>query len=108
MGLVDRAFLLSHPEFHEKNLKFVIRTLLDNDYPLSFIFKVMTNRVKSLVNKKTFKLNRTTEDINETDTTKWFTILYVGNFSEKFRRVIVSTRIKLAYQSLNKLNNKVH
>jgi len=104
MGLVDRAFLLSHPEFHEKNLKFVIRTLLDNDYPLNFIFKVMTNRIKSLVNNKTFKQNRTTEDINETETTKWFTIPYVGNFSEKFRRVIVGTRIKLAYHSLNKLN----
>jgi len=66
MGLVDRAFLLSHPEFHKKNLEFVIRILLNNDYPLNFIFKVMTNRIKSLVNKKTFKHNKTPQEINET------------------------------------------
>jgi len=104
MRLVDREFLLSHPEFHEKNLEFVIRILLKNDYPLNFIFEVMTDRIKSLVNKKTFKQNKTPQEINETKTAKWFTIPYMGNFSEKFKKIIVGTKLKLAYHSFNKLN----
>jgi len=52
LSLVDRAFLFSHPEFHQKNLEFVIKTLINNDYPLNVIFKVITDRVKSLINRK--------------------------------------------------------
>ncbi|KAL6417194.1 hypothetical protein ACFW04_014623 [Cataglyphis niger] len=38
IGLVDRAFHLSHPRYHEKTFKFIINTLLNNEYPLSLIF----------------------------------------------------------------------
>lgn len=44
IGLVDRAFYLLHPRFHEKNLKLIINILLDTDYPLHFIFNVINNR----------------------------------------------------------------
>jgi len=37
MNMIDRAFLLSHPKFHQKNFNFIIDTLLSNDYPLQFI-----------------------------------------------------------------------
>jgi len=37
-GLIDRAFLLSHPRFHQKNLELVIDLLLDNGYPLAPIY----------------------------------------------------------------------
>jgi len=106
MGLMDRAFLLSHPEFHRKNLESVIRILLNNDYPLNLIFNVMSDRLKSLVYGKTLK-QKIPQEINET---KWFTVPYVGSFSEKFKKVIAGTKLKLAYQSLNKLNKfiKVH
>jgi len=63
----------------------------------------MTDRIKSLVNKKTFKQNKSSQETVETRTIKWFTIPYVGNFSERFKRVIVSTRLRLAYHSFNKL-----
>jgi len=39
----DRAFLLSHPKYHQKNLELVINTLLNNDYPLSFIFDTIND-----------------------------------------------------------------
>jgi predicted DNA-binding ArsR family transcriptional regulator len=52
MGLVDRAFLLSHPDFHQKNLVFIVTVLLENDYPLKFIFETIAERIKSLINKK--------------------------------------------------------
>ncbi|KYN27975.1 hypothetical protein ALC57_02611 [Trachymyrmex cornetzi] len=55
MDMVDRAFLLSAPKYHRKNLIFVIETLLMNDYPLDFIFKTINERLKSLLYKKTLK-----------------------------------------------------
>jgi len=55
LSLVDRVFLLSHSDFHEKNFKFVISTLLNNDYPLKFIFRVINDRIKSLIHTKTNK-----------------------------------------------------
>jgi len=38
-GLTDRAFLLSHPKFYQKNLELVINLLLKNNYPLKLIFE---------------------------------------------------------------------
>lgn len=37
-NLVDKAVRLSYPTFHSKNLKEIIEHLLDNGYPLDFIF----------------------------------------------------------------------
>jgi len=49
LNLINRAFLLSHSEFHQKNLEFVIKILINNDYPLNVIFKVMTElKVQSI------------------------------------------------------------
>jgi len=48
-GLVDRAFLLSHTIFYKKNLQLVIELLMDNGYPLDFIFKIVNSRFKTLI-----------------------------------------------------------
>jgi len=111
LSLVDRAFLLSHPEFHQKNLEFVIKnlSLINNDYPLNVIFKVMTDRVKSLINRKTLKQQKiSTDTTNEQQTTKWFTIPYISTFSEKCRNVIADTSLKLSFHSLNKLSKFIN
>jgi len=55
--LIDRIFLLSHPKFHQKNFAFIIRVLLENDYPLGFIFNAIESRIKSLINGKTIQQN---------------------------------------------------
>jgi len=54
-NLIDRAFLLSHPKFHQKNLEFAIELLLDND-PLNLIFKKVNDRLKILTNKEVILL----------------------------------------------------
>jgi len=41
-GLIDRILFLSHPKFHVKNLKKTIEVLLDNCFPLPFIFSTST------------------------------------------------------------------
>jgi len=50
-GLVDRTLFLSHPKFHEKNLENVIDTLLNNCYPLPFIFSTIIKKIKMLAHK---------------------------------------------------------
>ncbi|KYN39722.1 hypothetical protein ALC56_05901 [Trachymyrmex septentrionalis] len=47
--LVDRVVLLLNPKFHFDNLCFIIKVLLENDYPLNFIFKNINNRLKKII-----------------------------------------------------------
>jgi len=46
IGRVDRMFMLLHPSFHQKNLKLIVKILLENNYPLNFIFKTISNRIR--------------------------------------------------------------
>jgi hypothetical protein len=55
MSLVDRAFLLSHPKYHGKNLELIVSILLNNDYPLDFIFKTIRERLRCLFAKRSKK-----------------------------------------------------
>jgi len=48
-GLIDRAFLLSHPKFHKKNIEYVIGILLENGYPLDHIFEKVKIRLKTFI-----------------------------------------------------------
>lgn len=48
--------LFSHPEFHKKFFEFIIKVLLENDYPLEFIFNI-NERLKCLINNQTKKQN---------------------------------------------------
>lgn len=56
-SLTDRCLLLSDPCFHQKNLEFAINTLVDNLYPLSFIFKHIHKRIKWIINKQTHMMS---------------------------------------------------
>jgi len=56
ISMIDRAFLLSHPKYQEKNLEFIIETFINNDYPLKFIFDTINMRLKSIFKKRTKKL----------------------------------------------------
>ncbi|XP_018361292.1 PREDICTED: uncharacterized protein LOC108760021 [Trachymyrmex cornetzi] len=103
MGMVDRAFLLSVPKYHKKNLIFVIETLLNNDYPMDFIFNVISERLKSLLHGKTLRQN-TENELYTDDTRKmWFSFPYVTKVLDKFRDIIKDFNVNLAFFS-NKLN----
>jgi len=81
LGTVDRVFLISHTNFHQKNLEQMVKILLDNDYPLNFIFDIIRKNIKVLINKKI--LNQTVNNNNDSSNkdkkkkTNWFTIPYV-------------------------------
>ncbi|KYN38111.1 hypothetical protein ALC56_07511 [Trachymyrmex septentrionalis] len=51
-SLIDRTILLSDVRFHTQNLTFIINILLDNDYPLSFIFDTINLRIKNLIKNR--------------------------------------------------------
>ena len=47
-NLTDRAILLSHAKFHDKNREKIVKLLTDNGYPLEFINKNIDIRIKKL------------------------------------------------------------
>jgi len=86
MGLIDRTFLLLQPEFHQKNFKFIIKILLENDYPLDFIFNTISVRIKSLINDKTIKQKNNIVE-NCSDKKIWFNVPFIKLISEKFKSI---------------------
>jgi len=107
-GLVDRCFLLSHLKYHPENLNFLIQILLENDYPLKFIFDNINNRLKSLIYKQTIKQKPIQSNIPNKKPS-WFTMPVVPSIFEKFTQ-FSSSEIRVSFFSLNKLNQfiKVH
>ena len=52
MSVVDKTILLSHTKFHEDNLRFIVNTFLENDYPVKFIFDTINFRLRFLLKRK--------------------------------------------------------
>jgi len=104
IGLVDRIFLLSHPEFHQKNFSFIIRILLENDYPLKFIFNTIGTRVKSLIFGKTLQQNDNKDNELINNKKIWFTVPYIKSISEKFKNIINGSESRVSFFSMNKLS----
>ena len=105
MGMVDRAFLLSDPKFHRKNIEFIVNILLINDYPAKFIFETINSRIKYLINQSTTKQKNNNVDNDTTNNrASWFLLPYVPLISEKFKTITNKFNIKLAFFSLNKLS----
>ncbi|XP_011701227.1 PREDICTED: uncharacterized protein LOC105457947 [Wasmannia auropunctata] len=102
MGAVDRAFILSDPKYHVKNLEFIVETFFKNDYPLNFIMNTIGKRLRSLfVQKPQKKLEPTVKETKE----NWFVVPYIQKTSEKFINIAKNAEAKPAFFSTNKLNN---
>src|SRR5436190_6639905 len=105
LGLIDRAFLLTNPKYHQKNIEFVINTLLNNDYPLTYIFKVINDRLKKLMTKKQTLQPLTYNDApTNRDDILYSNIPYFLNISDKFKHIMKNTNITMSYTGMNKLN----
>jgi hypothetical protein len=86
IGLVDRTIFLSHPCFHQDKLINIINILLNNGYPLSFIFANIRDRLKYHFYKS--KKNSVHNiHIDNSENKKFFTVPYIGTISEKFAPV---------------------
>ena len=82
---IDKILQLSHPKFHQKNMKNMI-TALTNDYPLLFIFHAIHIRLKYFCN------NTTAQKVGKNERNRYSTISYI-KFSEAFSHI--SRRINL-------------
>jgi len=97
----DRIFLLSYPKFHKRNLNFIIKTFINNNYPLQFIFNTIQTRLKSLFNQRTKK--QVTDIPEEERINSWFLISYIQKVTNKFKNIANSIKAKLVFFSFNKL-----
>jgi len=98
-GLVDRAILLSHPIFHQKNLEYVIKVLIDNSYPLDLIFKKMALRIKELIRR----INSKKLEQRLVQERKMIVFPYVKNISGLINSAIDKKDYMIGYRILNKL-----
>ncbi|KYN37516.1 hypothetical protein ALC56_08117, partial [Trachymyrmex septentrionalis] len=106
-GLVDKVLFLSHPKFQQTNIESLINSLLRNGYPLHLLFKTIKNRIKKLSNKNNFEtINEMDQklDLEPTEKTKYFTIPYLKNASEKFNGMLKKYKFQPVYKPINNLN----
>jgi len=104
MGMVDRSFFLSHPRFHRKNLEYIITLLLENDYPLKFIFDTINTRLKYLISHH--KQQRKEKNPKENNK-KWLTIPFIEAISGKFKHAIKDVDAGISFYSINKLGTVI-
>jgi len=115
-SLIDRAFLLSHPKFHQKNIEFAIELLLDNGYPLDFIFDKINDRLKFLINSKRKLCTSNSNDTNknndsiDNNSKKIIVLPYINNISELIASTIDKSNYITGYRVLNNLGEfiRVH
>jgi len=108
-GLVDHAIKLSHPSFYDKNLKFCIKILLENGYPLNFIFNKINLRLKKLFVQRSISMDANSMDANSMEK-KFLVLPYVQPLSEFISSNIDKSKANISYHCLNKLSRfiKVH
>jgi len=109
IGLIDRVLLLSHPNFHKKNVDLVIKILLNNGYPLSLIFSTIKKRLY-----KKFDLFNCVDDFiidkqlttkEDSKNKKIFCIPFIPNISTKISMLFKNVPfLRMAYRGINKLN----
>jgi len=109
-GMVDKTILLSHPRFHQKNLTESIKVLLNNDYPLSFIFNTIRSRITLHSKKETLTIFKLTDidtnNINNLTTKKeFFTIPYLKSISESFIPVTKKYSLDISFSIPHTLNS---
>jgi len=102
-GLVDKIFLLTNPEFHQKNLENTIINLLKNGYPIQFIFNTINRRIKQLHNNKDNK-----ERTNNGNNLPYCSIPFLNNYSQKLSQILSKFNIKTAFHCNNKLNKLIN
>jgi len=62
--MVERIFLLSYSKYLDKNLNFIVKTFLETDYLLKFIFDIINTRFKALLKKQILKQCNNNENEN--------------------------------------------
>jgi len=110
--LVDRAVSLSHPMFYDKNLKLIIRLLLNNGYPLKLVFDSINRRLKNkfvnklhTIKKPPLGIDKNDDNTNINNNKKnFFVIPYIKPISDMISSVFYKSDTMVGFRCLNKLN----
>ena len=87
-------------------MTFIINILLDNDYPLTFIFDTVNQRIKNLIRNR-YITHRVLADNGGTgESVSWVTVPFIPFHTEKFKR-FNKNDIRVSFRSLNKLNKYI-
>lgn len=110
--MCDRIFKLSHPRYHTSNLHSVIAILSDSDYPLKFIFNILSKRLRNLINFSRDNIFSTSNPLpnnsicnsHPTPSPSFFIIPYISNLSDKISMIFRNLNRSPAFVVHNKLN----
>jgi len=106
--MVDKTILFSHPCFHQKNLIESVKVLLNNGYPLPFIFNTIRSRITLHSKKEFLTIFRNTDNDNIVDLAsekEFFTISYLNSISENFLPLTKKYSFDIAFSIPNTLNS---
>ncbi|KYM95691.1 hypothetical protein ALC62_13662 [Cyphomyrmex costatus] len=113
-GLVDRAILLFHPFFFNKNICLCIDMLIENGYPLDDIFNTINRRLKSLIerykaSKKIIVSDNGRVSLNnnkriENNDKNHLVIPFIKGIFERVMDVINKSDTLIGHRTLNRLD----
>lgn len=87
-----------------KTLVLIINILLNNDYPLDFIFTTIRNRIKTLIhNSVSSQSTSLSSPSSSPPSPSFFTIPYVRGITERWLPIIKNLNTSAAYACFNKL-----
>jgi len=101
-GLFDRVLLLSHPRFRIKNLEEFIRILINNGYPLKFIFFTINNRIQQFETNG-IKERDKIHPVNQL----FFTVPYVNGISKRFKNLTKKHNFNLFFLTTNSIQKYI-
>jgi len=110
-GLVDRIIKLSNPIFHKQNLENIIKILLNNGYPLPYIFSNINKRIKHILdnsydntsNNKNKNKNKNNKKKDKNNTKYYIKVPFIKNVTPK----ILSISNKHNFNTIFTMNNKL-
>jgi len=113
-NLIDRAILLAHPKYYQKNIELCIKILRENGYPLTMFFETINKRLKTLFTTKlaSDKKDEMVPDLNgETDPEEkkqhFYVIPYMRSISEIIASLIRKLKFTVGFRILNKIEKIV-
>ncbi|XP_018373120.1 PREDICTED: uncharacterized protein LOC108767647 [Trachymyrmex cornetzi] len=105
-NLVDRAIFLSDSTFHHENIELIIDILINNDFPLKFIFDAINERVRHIKHRSRVSHDQGDPNDNSAAMTSWFSVPFIKNITDRFMK-LNRDDLKVSFFSSNKINKFV-
>ena len=96
-AVIDRAIKLTSPRHCTETIKKAKRLLLENNYPQQLINKITNKRIHAFYNS----LSHKNKQGNSNQPSKYFSIPYVNNLSEKIEKIFKHHDINITHKSQN-------